>query len=162
MDLPEHSRNTIITAIRFFEDAFKSNFFRESILSFNFNKKYNLGLTNEQIYYRLMLASEINGNVAYNTADLFLEMLFEPGDGRTIGFVRSNTNIICTYYQFLASLDIAKLTGHFAHEWTHLLGFGHPIDTGLNLAYLKKTVPYAVMDIVEAYVNQRKIDLLLV
>lgn len=166
-NLENELRQRIIEAIRFFEEAFKSNFIRDSVLNFNstsngFNNTYNLGLNNQEIYYKLINAVEIEGNVEREIADLFLVILPENSpDGRTIGFVNNNSRYINTYKQFLLSLPFAELAGHFAHEWSHLLGFNHPLDTGTNGAYLSQTVPYALKNMVETYVIQRQHDFML-
>lgn len=165
--VPDNSKTRITDAIRFFEEAFKSNFFKESVENFGgkatgFNKKYNMGLSNKKIYKKLINAVEVNGNVESLTADLFLNVVMTASpDGRSIGYTENNSKIIHTYNEYILSMSLPALSGHFAHEWTHLLGFKHPIDTGRNAAYLSKTIPYAIEDIVEAYVVQRQVDFMI-
>lgn len=162
--ITDAEKTIIIDSLRYFEDAFKSNYLKNEVLNFGnessgFNSAYNLGLNNNEVYMKLIAAAENTGNIEHNVADLNLYIIPEPSpDGKTIGYVEDHSKIIYTYKQFITSFAIEKLSGHFAHEWTHLLGFKHPPATGMNEAYLSTTIPFAIGNLVELYVKQKQVD----
>lgn len=167
-DLKPYYKDKIVQSVFYFENAVKSDYFIRTVLQFNnsengFNQRYNLGLNNKGIYLKIINAVEENGNVERYVADLNLNLITgKHPDGRTIGFVENNSKIIHTYSNFIESLSKSKLSAHFAHEWCHLLGFKHPIDTGTNAIYLARTVPYAVENIVRTYLDERFQELLII
>lgn len=166
-DLDPELKEKTIKAVYFFEDAVKSQFFKDAVLSFNnsadgFNKRYNLGLNNRGVYLRIINAIEEKGNIEKFTADLHLNIIDGRSlDGRTIGYVENHSKIIHTYSDFIYELTTPQLSGHFAHEWTHLLGFRHPVDTGTNAAFLARTIPYAIEHIVRSYLDIKLKDFML-
>lgn len=161
LDLESEFKDKITQSVFYFEDAIKSEYFKHSVLEFygsdnGFNQRYNLGLNNRGVYLKIINAVEENGNIERYVADLYLNVLSgKHTDGRTIGFVENNSKIIHTYSDFISSSSKSRLSAHFAHEWTHLLGFRHPIDTGTNAAFLSRTIPYAVEKIVQSYLENR-------
>lgn len=165
IDLKLELKDKITQSVFYFEDAVKSLYFKDAILNFynsenGFNQRYNLGLNNKGVYFKIVNAIEENGNIERYVADLYLNVLKGKNpDGRTIGFVENNSRIIHTYSDFIILLSKPRLSAHFAHEWTHLLGFKHPIDTGTNAAFLARTVPYAIEKIVRTYLETRFSDL---
>lgn len=168
VDLDSELKYNITQAVYYFEDSIKSQYFKDSVLSFNnsdegFNKRYSLGLNNKDIYSKIINAFEVNGNIERFTADLFLNVIHGRSiNERTIGFVENYSRIINTYSAFITELTKPQLSGHFAHEWSHLLGFGHPSDTGTNYPYLSRTVPYAIANIVTKYLDRKLKDLMLI
>ena len=106
---------------------------------------------------------EENGNIQTFVADLNLNVIIgKPDDGRTIGYIENNSNIIHTYSYFINTLENPSLSAHFAHEWSHMLGFKHPIDTGTNQTYLSRTIPYAIGKIVQTYLESKFSDLMMI
>lgn len=148
------------TAVQSFEEAFNSDFFRDAICSFGAPDGgflFNAGLTANGVYERLITAMELQGNKERYVADLNLRII--PGlspDGRTIGYVTNYSKVINTYAHFVLTLSLPALAAHFAHEWTHVLGFFHPLNMGSNTEVVKKTVPYAVEHMVERYLAEKQ------
>lgn len=148
------------SAISDFGNVFNTDHFKDRILQFggsSFGFSFNYGLDNNGVYQKLMAAIELQGNMAPHTADLYIRIIPGPSpDGRTIGYVTNYSKVINTYGAFVYSLPHAALAAHFAHEWTHVLGFRHPVNVGTNYDVVRTTVPYAVEEIVDDILVRRE------
>lgn len=158
-NLPPDYVTRISNATLAFQEAFRSNWFRTVVCGFGglaTGFYANFGLNNIGIYNKLLGADELQGNIQHGTADLFLRII--PGsspDNRTIGYVTHYSKVINTYGYFINHLSHAELSAHFAHEWTHVLGFRHPVNDGTNEDDLDRTVPYAIEHMVAFYLKER-------
>ena len=152
-NLPQSDAQVVFNAVRSFEEAFNSAYFRESILGFNgvpMGFSFNHGLDNAGIFQKLLRAREIDGNRELFTADLYLRFIPGVSPDGTIGYVTHYSRTINTYGYYIHALPHASLAAHFAHEWTHVLDFRHPVHTHGDHEH-DATVPYAVENIVRRY-----------
>ena len=132
-----------------FEQAINSKFFKEKILNHTYKNKprfiYNNGLSNQEIFDKIISGAEsLNPDVDYE-ADLYLNLDKSPRRGRTIGYTNENTNHIYTYETWFDDKPIYEYSGHIAHEWCHKLGFEHQKNPSKKRQY---TVPYAVGNLI--------------
>ncbi len=135
----------IYKAIELIKQVVSSEDFRNQVL----NKKYNgrlgffdnEGLSNKQIYKKILLASEVlNPDDHNNTMDLELE-LYQESSSTTIGYTYPNVTRIWINKKFLDQFDAHNVADNLFHEWLHKLGFSH--DTSYT-ASRRHTVPYAI------------------
>lgn len=164
-NLPTDAKYKIALSAQFFESAFRSDYFRERVVNFGSSSKgfsHAFGRSNSEIYERLVRAKENTGNVELYTADLYLKFLpgSGPGNGE-IGFVNPNTRTINTYRAYLDAMNVGRLAAHFAHEWTHVMGYAHPEYLHEYEESLLKTIPYAIQKIVMDYADFRLRDFML-
>jgi hypothetical protein len=119
--------------------------FKKKVLNHTYNgkKQYvdNGGLTNAQIYKRLLEGAEMLSPAKNNTMDLKLESYEESNI--VIGYTMPS---IKTIYMNKKYLDLSnfhpnKVAMNLMHEWLHKLGFKHAQK---NSASRPHSVPYAI------------------
>lgn len=117
--------------------------FRAAILNHTYNGQKtfveNGGLTNAEIYHRLLQGAEKLSPAKNNTLDAELELYFE--ETGTVGYTTPATTRIFMNTKFFNSYTPAQVAGNLMHEWMHKIGFGH---TTKNTPERPYTVPYAV------------------
>jgi hypothetical protein len=124
------------------ETVLNSDKFKAEVLKANFTETN--GLSNQQIYEKIMNAHELLGEGGEDgVIDLRLRTISKEKDGRrwmrncrigsfakTIGIDGNGDgiNAICpTWLQhWFETNNVAELAGHYAHEYMHVLGFSHP------------------------------------
>ncbi len=122
--------------------------FRDKILNHTWKRKKqfadNDGLTNEQIYQKIMAAFETRyGKPNDGTIDLDLELYYSRK--RVLGYTSPSTSKIYLNTKYFDYFDAVSLASNLAHEWTHKLGFDHDFRRTRRRPY---SVPYAVGTIV--------------
>jgi len=150
-------------AAQVLEDVINSEEFKREVLNSNF--KSTKGLTNQQLYDKIMTAHEEDGPGGQDgVVDLKVRTLRinsdesewkKPCDNATIGVDGAGTGVTAICPQRLAEWskedDTAALAAHYAHEYTHILGFSHKVRFGK-----KKTFVYKIGNIVEKLANKMK------
>ena len=135
------------------ERIFNAAEFRESILNFKYNGKYQFHFRkniwgrwidtyypNEQVYERIMTATETAGNIKPGQVDLYLQLDPRKGGG-VVGYGYPAQKEIYTYSDWFESFNTLGYAAHIAHEYCHKLGFTH--SHAKNEAR-KYSVPYAI------------------
>lgn len=132
-------------AIDLIKRVVASEEFKNKIL----NKKYkgkkqfvdNQGLTNAQIYKRILEGSEMLTPGNNNTMDLDLRAYHESNN--VIGYTKpSLIEIFCnTKYFDSSSFKVNEVAMNLTHEWLHKLGFKHSQKKN---AARPHSVPYGV------------------
>ncbi len=119
------------------ETVLNSPEFKSKVLNSTFIK--TKGLTNEELYKRIMQAHEESGEGGQDgVVDLRVRTLRLTGDesdwtddcqGSTIGVDGAGDGVtaICpnVLAYWAAKNDVADLAAHYAHEYMHILGFDH-------------------------------------
>lgn len=117
--------------------------FKDAVVGFTYQgeRKFadNNGLTNLQIYDRLIIAAERLTPARNFTLDAELELYYE--DSNTIGYTYPHTNRIWMNTKFFDRYNAAQVAGNLAHEWVHKMGFTHASAPTPERPY---SVPYAV------------------
>ncbi|PTL78922.1 hypothetical protein [Vitiosangium sp. GDMCC 1.1324] len=148
-------------ALDLLEQIVNSDVFRSQVLE---HKAYtwNQGLTNEQIYNRLIWGA------ANPTADVKLKDRIVQFDyelvprpwykqlSKTIGWRIPGTNDIYTYANSFDHMSVAELASHLGHEVVgHLAGeFDHPELASRERA---ESVPYVIDGFIEALATQKPV-----
>lgn len=120
-----------------------SNEFKEAVLNHTYLGKKtfadNNGLTNLQIYHRVLIGAEQLYSAKNSIMDVELELYYE--NTSTIGYTYPSTPRIWMNTKFFNSYTPSQVSANLMHEWLHKLGFGHAVSSTPERPY---TVPYAI------------------
>lgn len=137
-------QDKIIDAAERIKEVVGSLEFKEAILNHSYQGKKtfvdNGGLTNLQIYYRLLQGAEQLSPAKNNAVDAELELYYD-GSATTVGYTTPNTKRIWMNTKFFNNFTPAQVAGNLTHEWLHKLGFGHAASSNSSRPY---SVPYAI------------------
>lgn len=110
----------------------------------------NNGLTNEEIYQKLLNGSEELKPIINNKMDLDLE-LYSNYSTSTVGYTYPNTLKIWMNRKFFDQYDSSQVARNVFHEWTHKLGFGHDSSATSRRPY---SVPYGLGTIIQEMASE--------
>lgn len=124
-------------------DVIGSEEFRSRVLNHTYNGKkqfnYNNGLTNAQIYQKILEASEMLSPGKDNELDLKIKVYYE--NSSTVGYTTPSSSYINMNTKFLNSYTSREVARNMIHEWLHKIGFKHQTLYSKSRDY---TVPYAI------------------
>ncbi|WP_408095971.1 hypothetical protein ACJVC5_13090 [Peredibacter sp. HCB2-198] len=132
-------------AIELIKKVVASDKFKSRVLNFKYNGKKrfvdNNGLTNAQIYQKILEGAEKLSPEANNTMDVQLQTYYV--DANVIGYTMANIKTIYMNRKYLSSSSFPayKVAMNMTHEWLHKLGFGHDSEATASRPY---SVPYGV------------------
>lgn len=136
-------KEKILQAAELIKRVIASDEFKQEILNHEFNGKKafsdNLGLTNSQIYHRIIQGSEKLTPGRNYKMDVTLVAYYE--DSITVGYTYPDTHKIWMNRRFFGRNDAAEVTTNIVHEWVHKLGFDHATSPTPERRF---SVPYAV------------------
>lgn len=139
-------------AIRRLEIVINSVQFKQAVLNHEYNGEKlfanNDGLSNEEIYQKILMASEELQPGEDEEIDLDLTLYYK--NNSVVGYTYPNTTRVWINDKFFTPNSLGKVAGNIAHEWTHKIGFEHDFR---NTSRRKYSVPYAVGDIIEELVD---------
>lgn len=122
--------------------------FRTRILNHKYNGKKqfkdNAGLTNSQIYQRILEGSEKLAPGKDNEMDLKIKVYYE--NSTTVGYTTPSSSYINMNSKFLNKYTANEVSRNMIHEWLHKLNFKHAVSYSTSRDY---SVPYAVGRIME-------------
>lgn len=133
------------------ERVLNSDEFRRAVLDFTYDGKKQFalddGLTNEQVYAKIMAARETYSPAADYVAQLDLNLYTPPWYKKwsVVGYTYPNQPAIYMNWYYFNSFTPQEIAGNVTHEWTHKIGFEHDYGHTARRPY---SVPYAVGDIV--------------
>ena len=104
----------------------------------------NLGLSNEQIYQRIMEGAEVLNQVKNRRMDVELELYHQ--DTATIGYTYPNTSRIWMNTKYFHRYTPIQVADNLFHEWLHKLGFDHALRHSIGRNF---SVPYAIGYLIE-------------
>jgi len=141
-------------AVVIIKTIISSNEFKERVLNYSYNgsKKFydNHGLSNEEIYQKILEGSEKMGNTAKNnTMDVELELYHQKTT--TIGYTYPNTVRIWMNTKYFNKYTPVKVADNLMHEWMHKLGFTHATTWSKDRDH---SVPYAIGYLIEELANK--------
>lgn len=117
--------------------------FREAVLNHTFNGQKafanNNGLTNLQIYDRILIGAEKLNLTKNNSMDVELELYYQ--DTSTIGYTYPSSTRIWMNTKYFNNYTPNQVAANLMHEWLHKLGFGHDSSATAQRPY---SVPYAI------------------
>lgn len=106
----------------------------------------NAGLTNEEIYNKILKGAERQTNLGpNNTMDLEIE-LYTDNDSITIGYTYPSIVRIYMNTKYFNKFRPYQVADNMMHEWLHKIGFGHAVKNTPERPY---SVPYAIGYIVK-------------
>ena len=121
--------------------------FKDRVLNHTYNgsKTFvdNRGLTNSQIYQKILEGAESLQPAKNNTMDMEVELYYAATN--TVGYTYGNTTRIWVNSKYFNSYTFAGVAHNLMHEWLHKLGFTHASTWSVSRDY---SVPYAIGDIV--------------
>ena len=133
----------IQSAERKIREVVGSEAFRTAILNHTFNgrKQFNNneGLTNFQIYTKILEGAERLSPTKDNAMDLKIKTYYE--NSNTVGFTSTSSSYINMNTKYLNSYTSTEVTQNMTHEWLHKLGFKHAVNYSYSRDF---SVPYAV------------------
>jgi hypothetical protein len=135
----------IYTAIDLIKRVVATDEFKRRVLNKKYNGKKtyvdNNGLTNAQVYKKILEASENLNPGANNTMDITLESYHTTAN--VIGYTMPNINTVYLNKRYLdkASFKANQVAMNVTHEWLHKIGFKHAYENTANRSH---SVPYAV------------------
>lgn len=136
-------------AVQIIKRVITSKEFKDRVLNYQFNGNRgfvdNNGLSNEEIYHRILEGAEQMGNTAKNNImDVELELYHQTTN--TIGYTYPNTSRIWINKKYFSKYTPIKVADNLMHEWMHKLGFTHAVHWSKERDH---SVPYAIGYLVE-------------
>jgi hypothetical protein len=126
--------------------------FKERVLAHTYNGQKtfveNEGLSNEEIYEKIMDGAEVLNPVVDNMMDVDVTMYYKATS--TVGYTYPDTNRTWVNSRFFNGYTAGQVSSNVVHEWTHKLGFGHSYYNNSSRPY---TVPYGVGSIISELVD---------
>mgnify|MGYP000138516482 CR=1 FL=1 len=127
--------------------------FKDRVIAHTFNGERtfhnNDGLTNEEIYEKIMLGAETLLPEEDRELDVDVTMYYK--NNSTVGYTYPNTKKTWVNSKFFNRYTYAEVAKNVVHEWTHKIGFGHSSKRTSSRPY---SVPYGVGSIIEDLINQ--------
>jgi hypothetical protein len=137
--------NKIAEAIEAIKKVIASDEFKKMVLIKTFNGKRqfndNNGLTNAQIYKKMLEGAEKLAPGKNNSMDLELKSYFERQN--VIGYTMPSIKTIFLNTRYLNQNDFSSsdVAMNLTHEWLHKLGFKHAVKRTPTRSH---SVPYAI------------------
>jgi hypothetical protein len=121
--------------------------FRSRVLNHTYNgvKTFvdNNGLTNSQIYQRILEGAETLQPTKNNRMDVELETYY--ANNNVVGYTYANSKRIWMNTKFFDPYTIPSVSANLMHEWMHKLGFGHASTWSVARDH---SVPYGIGKII--------------
>lgn len=136
-------REKVLAAALLIEKIIATEEFRDRIFEHTVGGKKtfsnNNGLTNKQIYDRILLGAETLFPVKNNAMDVELELIYE--DSTTVGYTYPSSTRIWMNRKYFERYTTREVAANLMHEWLHKLGFDHAHSPTPERS---TSVPYAV------------------
>jgi hypothetical protein len=127
--------------------------FKDRVLAFTWRGQrqfnWNDGLTNEEIYDKIMLGAETLQPEVDHEMDVDVTMYYS--NNSTVGYTYANTTKTWVNNKFFRNYDYSSVAANVVHEWTHKLGFGHTSSNNSDRPY---TVPYGIGGIINDLIDE--------
>lgn len=138
----------VYKAIEVIKKIVASKEFKDKVLNFTYDGKKqfvdNDGLTNEQVYQKLLNGAEILKPEIDHQMDLDLQLYYSWRS--TVGYTYPDGLRIWMNTKFFYPYTVSEVAGNVFHEWTHKLGFEH--DSSYSVSR-DSSVPYALGYMIE-------------
>jgi hypothetical protein len=145
----------ILRSLDLIREILASPEFRASILWHKYKGRaafqYNNGLSNLQIYHRILEGAERLKPWGNNQMDLRLEF-YTDHDTNVIAYTFPDTMKVWINNKFFYQNSDAKVAANLVHEWLHKLGFHHDRE---RTSDRKFSVPYGVGRIIYELARKR-------
>jgi hypothetical protein len=129
-----------------------SKIFKSRVLNHEYQGKKtfvdNGGLTNQQIYDKLMIGAE--SLIPEEDEEIDVDITLYYKSNSTVGYTYPDTSRIWVNDKFFATFTLGKVAANVTHEWTHKVGFGHDFN---RTAKREFSVPYGIGTIIKELVD---------
>lgn len=143
VNFDEAQATKVQSAAEIIKRVISSQEFKTAVLNHRFEGKRsfanNNGLSNQQIYDRILIGAEKLTAAKNNAMDVELELYFQ--NTTTIGYTYPSTTRIWMNTKYFNSYTPTSVSSNLMHEWLHKLGFGHDAAATAIRPY---SVPYAI------------------
>ncbi len=143
----------IQSAERKIRDVIASEAFRTRVLNHTYKGKKtfvdNMGLTNAQIYNKILAGAERLSPSKDNQMDLKIKVYYQ--NSNVVGYTTPKSDTINMNTKFLNKYSATNVTRNMIHEWLHKVGFDHAKTYSTARDY---SVPYAIGSIMEKLAAQ--------
>ncbi len=142
----QEQEQKVFKAIELIKQVVVSENFKQAVLSKSFNNEFtyndNAGLTNAEIYQKIMEGKELVGrNITPNgVMDIELELYLDE-DSQTIGYTYPHISHIYVNQKYLDRFEPHQVANNLFHEWLHKIGFNHSVE---RTPEREHSVPYAL------------------
>ena len=120
-----------------------SEAFRTRVLNHTYNGKKtfvdNKGLTNAQIYQKILDGAESLTPAKNNAMDISVKLYYQ--NSSTVGYTTTSSTTINMNTKFFNQYTSSQVAHNMMHEWMHKLGFSHAVNYSTKRNY---SVPYAL------------------
>ena len=124
-----------------------SEAFRTRVLNHTYNGKKqflsNNGLTNAQIYQKILEGAEKLTPSKNNAMDITVKLYYQ--NSSTVGYTTTSSKVINMNTKYFNKYTSSQVAHNMMHEWMHKLGYGHTSYYTSSRIY---SVPYAIGKIV--------------
>ncbi len=148
INFPPEEEKKILKAVELIKKVVVSDEFRQRVLEHTYKGKKtfvdNLGLSNEEIYRKIIEGSEMLVPGKNGKMDVELELYHQ--NTATIGYTYPNTNRIWINTRYFNRYTPVQVADNLFHEWLHKLGFDHALKHSISRNF---SVPYAIGYLVE-------------
>jgi hypothetical protein len=103
----------------------------------------NKGLTNAQIYQRILDGAETLQPTKNNAMDISVKLYYQ--NSTTVGYTMTGSKTINMNTKYFNSYTSSGVSHNMMHEWLHKLGFTHAVNYSTSRNY---SVPYAIGNII--------------
>lgn len=148
VNFPQEQEAKVQKAVELIKKVVTSEEFKTRVLEHTVDGKKtyvdNNGLSNEQIYQKILDGSETLIPGKNGRMDVELELYQQSTN--TIGYTYPNTTRIWVNTKYFNKYTPVQVADNLFHEWVHKLGFDHDIKYSKQRNY---SVPYALGYLVE-------------
>lgn len=149
--------NTLIDAINLVEIIVNSQTFKERVIGYinsNQVRSYtrNEGLTNEEIYLRLMEGREVLDQNTPGEMNLYIQQ-YNRWWSKVIGYTKiGQSKWMWVNWKFYKYFEASEMASNIVHEWLHLIGFYH--DSASDHDSVPYAVGYITRELVQQYLRE--------
>lgn len=142
----QEQEQKIFKAIELIKQVVASEDFKQRVLTKSFNNQFtfkdNAGLTNAQIYQKIMEGKELVGKNSTPNGIMDLELeLYNDSNTQTIGYTYPHISHIYVNQKYLDRFEPYQVANNLFHEWLHKIGFNHSVE---RTPEREHSVPYAL------------------
>jgi hypothetical protein len=142
--VPRSKEFKLDQSVELLKEIFASPEFRKRVLNHRYKGRrlfaHNRGLSNAQIYHRILAGAEKLLPYKNNTMDVEVE-LYTKNDSTVIGYTKPLSRRIWMNTKYFNRHSHGEVASHLTHEWLHKLGFDHERERTPDRKF---SVPYAV------------------
>jgi hypothetical protein len=148
INMTRAQENKIRDAEEIIKDIVASDAFRRKVLGHTYLGKKtfvdNKGLTNSQIYYKILYGAEKLYPRQNNQIDMGVK-LYTDDASITVGYTTPSISYININTKYFNKYTSSQVAHNMMHEWMHKIGFEHDVQFSPKRNY---SVPYAIGKII--------------